>query len=422
MSQFSLLKRAIMDDNIPKLRELIDADETILLTQDDDGWSSLRIAASANKPNAVQVLIKYGVELNENAVNMSGTPLLVACMNNFLQIAKLLIEAGANPNIISIIGTPLHAAIHQNHPEIVKLLIAAPEIDFNARSSGGDTPLHLAATKNLPEISNLLIEAGADIESQNQRDTPLHKAVMLNSLETVKLLAKAGANLKAKGLMGTPLHISQSVAIAKVLLDAGADIEAVRADNCTPLHGAVHTGRVEVVEFLVGAGASLLAKNKHDKMPLDLVQNNIPLKVFLEKTMVFDKILLTKDAGERTKLKDNLEGINDKQMHILGERFGLHCKMVVQSSGEENYITPLLQLYSDVSDYVTGTTIVEFFKNVGKGGEVPSLQYLAAEVLLAQKEGLNEHWHNDMPSSLKRCCKEFTCLGIVIPPENEAHE
>jgi ankyrin repeat protein len=58
----------------------------------------------------------------------------------------------------------------------------------------------------------------------------------------------------------TPLHIVAiwgDVEAAKVLLDAGADIDALGEEDHTPLHEAIHLGHIEMVRLLVGRGADL---------------------------------------------------------------------------------------------------------------------------------------------------------------------
>lgn len=72
----------------------------------------------------------------------------------------------------------------------------------------------------------------------------------------------------------TPLHFAcgvGQVAIVKMLVEAGAALEAVDAMANTPLHYAAGYGRAPVVAALLEAGASGKAKNQNGKTPADLV-------------------------------------------------------------------------------------------------------------------------------------------------------
>lgn len=69
----------------------------------------------------------------------------------------------------------------------------------------------------------------------------------------------------------TPLHfaaVGGSGAIAKKLLDARAELDALDAVDETPLHIAARSGHVAVCEFLLKAGAAINMVNKEGKTPL----------------------------------------------------------------------------------------------------------------------------------------------------------
>jgi ankyrin repeat protein len=85
--------------------------------------------------------------------------------------------------------------------------------------------------------------------------------------ELARVLIEAGAPVDGLPTSGeTPLHGAASlgeVGVAEVLLDHGADIEAVAhypgIPHGTPLDFAVHFGMVEVVDLLVRRGAGILS-------------------------------------------------------------------------------------------------------------------------------------------------------------------
>lgn len=69
-----------------------------------------------------------------------------------------------------------------------------------------------------------------------------------------------GPNVRSLTSGETPLHIMAiwgDVEAARVLLDAGAEIDALGEEDHTPLHEAIHQGHIEMVRFLVARGANL---------------------------------------------------------------------------------------------------------------------------------------------------------------------
>jgi uncharacterized protein len=94
--------------------------------------------------------------------------------------------------------------------------------------------------------------------------------------EVVKLLLQLGAdpNLPAKNsIKVVPLHAAVSakhLAIAKLLLDHFADVNAKQQKDFTPLHGAAHNGDMEMVTLLLKFGADKNAVTSEGKTPLDL--------------------------------------------------------------------------------------------------------------------------------------------------------
>lgn len=66
-------------------------------------------------------------------------------------------------------------------------------ITIHSRSCVGDTPLHWAAINGREEIARLLIAAGADINALGESDyTPLDYALLLKRDAVAKLLRNAG--------------------------------------------------------------------------------------------------------------------------------------------------------------------------------------------------------------------------------------
>ncbi|MCA1596180.1 MAG: ankyrin repeat domain-containing protein [Chloroflexi bacterium] len=91
---------------------------------------------------------------------------------------------------------------------------------------------------------------------------------------TVTLLIEHGADVNGTGGIGkmTPLHMAArrgNAAIAEILLDSGADIEAKDTGGETPLRRAVNCRQESVVRLLLSRGADPLNADKRGITPLD---------------------------------------------------------------------------------------------------------------------------------------------------------
>ena len=165
----------------PSERERFEATEKLLSAWDKD--------IKGSRADYIRILISEGA--NVNVVDDDWTPLRHTCWDGDLEIATLLIEAGANVNAENKHGwTPLSAACTVGDLEMVTLLIEAGA-DVNAKNMNGNTPLHVACSEGRLEIATLLIEEGADVNAKNKRgNTPLRESGIP---KIIKLLKAAGA-------------------------------------------------------------------------------------------------------------------------------------------------------------------------------------------------------------------------------------
>jgi hypothetical protein len=120
----------------------------------------------------VSKLLRRGA--NPNAKEDGSTPLHLAVLKEHADIAKLLLEHGADVNAKDKYGgTPLHRAVLTEDADVVTLLLEHGA-DVNAKDKYGGTPLHLAAAKGHADIARLLLEHGADPSiKDNEGSTPL---------------------------------------------------------------------------------------------------------------------------------------------------------------------------------------------------------------------------------------------------------
>lgn len=76
-------------------------------------------------------------------------------------------------------------------------------VNIDSRDSGGDTPLHVMLWRKNTYGALLLIEAGADLNAVgDMSEAPLHVAVSRGNIAVVEALWKSGANPAAKSEFG----------------------------------------------------------------------------------------------------------------------------------------------------------------------------------------------------------------------------
>jgi len=238
---------------------------------------------------SINEILNYGAEIN--ARDRSGrTPLIIASALGYTDLAKLLIDRGADicatDNLqISV----LHEAISSGCESLVRLLLGChgndqdPDEFVNTRDLiRGETALHVAARTDCSSILDLLLKHGADINVVDSTGcAPLHTAVQHIHLASAEKLISAGANLNQRHSTGnTPLHYAIqsdysdiSPSIVRMLLDHGADVLAQNYVGRSALHHAVWFGYQVLVEVLLDAGADVNATDDYGNTPFHMIDH-----------------------------------------------------------------------------------------------------------------------------------------------------
>ncbi len=189
----------------------------------DEDLNLVKLALSRNAdPNT-------SIQEGKEGDGVKGTPVLqIAAEQNSLEIAKVLIDAGANVNgnqvYIYVIGSPLITAADRGHLEIAQLLILkGAKIDLSA--DGGYTALDAAITRNRYNVAEMLLVAGFKPNYYTEGVTPLYHAASLGYANIVRLLLQHGADPNFGNSFAKPLAIAiqkSHLEVVNILKAAGA--------------------------------------------------------------------------------------------------------------------------------------------------------------------------------------------------------
>lgn len=251
------------------------------------GFTPLFFAVREGRTVVVEQLLAAGANLNaamqpetrsEKGPVPGMSPLLMAVENGHFELAKILLDRGADPNDQRSGFTALHTLTWVRKPnrgdgadgdpapigsgnmsslQLVRELVAHGA-DTNVRlergaagrgqlNPKGATPMLLAASKADAPLMRLLVELGAD---------PL----LPNADGCTPWMAAAGIGTLAPGEeAGTE---PEALECLELLLSWGADVNTVDDHGETAMHGAAYKSLPRVVTFLADHGADIKLWNR----------------------------------------------------------------------------------------------------------------------------------------------------------------
>jgi ankyrin repeat protein len=250
-------------------------------------WCSLAIggeihdAAEKGDLAKVKELLKSDASLlNARLPSNKATPLIFAITYCKPEVAKYLIEKGADVNARASNGhTALHYASAYGQTDIVKLLLAkGASVNFDVQASAegedpGCTPLLYAAENGQLEIVKLLLQKGADVNAKSSYNT-VHQCAtpLIGATKVEKNYARMG-DLPGSRVTTTKKH--GYLEIVQLLLEKGAKPDELDNFGHTALFHAASNGQVDVVKLLLdkGAGVDVDGKNRNGTPLLFAAQN-----------------------------------------------------------------------------------------------------------------------------------------------------
>jgi ankyrin repeat protein len=168
------------------------------------------------------------------------SPIMDALYHGRADEAQRLVDE-AGPASLTI-----HEAAAMGVVPRIEQLLAENADAVNAWAPDGFQPLQLAAFFGRREAAELLLARGGDVQTAAQNSfkvTALHAALAGSAPE-----------------------------LARALIAAGADVNAVQQDGVTPLHEAAATGQIDLVRLLLVSGADASARDGKGRSASDFAR------------------------------------------------------------------------------------------------------------------------------------------------------
>ena len=260
------------------------------------GLTPLMYAARENCLECVNVLLRHHVDVD--LPDPDGVaPMTIAIMNTNWDIAKRLIDAGADVNQWDIYGqAPLYAAVVNSVPRPPSIFGGGPvpkPLDPPEQATPREVIALLLDKGANPNMQLFYRPAGRSSGGAARGATPLMAAAAEDSVDLVKLLLAHGADprlyqadnqtpmmvaLGGRGVFGGggAANAQAAVEVLKALHDAGTEVNIMsiqhhllRTRGGTALHFAVRAGSADAVKLLVSWGIDVNARDPDGLTALD---------------------------------------------------------------------------------------------------------------------------------------------------------
>jgi ankyrin repeat protein len=210
-------------------------------------------------------------------------------LKNLFAVEKILERFGDSINLERLfecydIGTLAICSSQMGYPNLLRSVIKKESNVLSVKIEINEiTLLHLAVNgikgnnhtimEERKKVITTLIECGLDVDQQcNRKTTPLHFAA--NDDVIAKLLLDLGANINAidKDAQNA-LHIALqnskvNTRIVKLLIDKGIDVNGRDCNQRTPLHHCCRNGHYDALVILLEYGTNINAKDSMNHSPL----------------------------------------------------------------------------------------------------------------------------------------------------------
>jgi ankyrin repeat protein len=286
------LHAAVREGDLRRTIELLTAGVNPNLTL-PDRTTPLHLAAAEGHREMVELLLGRGANVEARS-SLGLTPIMFACANGNLEAATLLLNCGADATARADNGASVvDACIQEQTDEEFLHLLLTHGAQATVKDQANFSSLHLCAAVGIAAHAAILLDHGGDVSGKdNSGATPLHAAAVTGNYGVASCLLERGANSNDRDSAGrTPLHVAVVQSHAKedtdkfkqfkrverrfeelftLLLDKGADLNAIDNRKNTPLVLAAENGSIALVRAILERGGSPNSKNIEGYSPLHI--------------------------------------------------------------------------------------------------------------------------------------------------------
>ena len=233
--------------------------------------------------NSDENIVKYLVENGADMYSYEITALYQAVLNLNPKLVEYFLDKGAsiekaggtdvygnimmaaagskfnNSNDKSPVDLTLLEKSAENSAKITQMLIGKADKNIINDSLEGKTPLIIAVGNSYIDTAKILIENGADVNAIDFEGwSALSYAVNNGDIEIAKLLLENKAKIKDELLIAIKSPIVESrINMMKLLIDNKANINYTDENGFNPLNIAIESGDMELTKFLITNGANV---------------------------------------------------------------------------------------------------------------------------------------------------------------------
>lgn len=230
------------------------------------------IAANTGNQEIVKKLLTAGADINiRSPLYYNSTALMEVAANQNVEMAKLLIDNGADVHLVDSFGDPaINWASYYGHVPLVDLLVQKGA-SWEVESEHGSA-IEVAMKQWNDELLSYFIDKGAG-EPLTGEEKALAIAIRQGDLDAAKQLIGKGGSVDLKDELATPILINAAsggnVDMVNLLISKGVNLDVMNKVGQTAIGRAAYFGHLEVVKALLNSRVDVnLTDEKYELSPL----------------------------------------------------------------------------------------------------------------------------------------------------------
>jgi len=382
---------AAISGNVVEMKDLLDAGKSPN-ARNSDKASALNLALLYRHEQIARLLVEAGANVNYHSRaerDFDGPPIAIASSLGLTSIIDLLCDSGADVNVRYYSGaTPLSLCIENGDVEAVRRIIVSGA-DLYMPDVSGMPPLTRAIYDGELAIARLLVAAGAraDTATTGSGETPLlaaywkysessrqYKSAWLQFIDDLES-ASPDYDFRHASVSFDLLHDNRDEHhVVAALLDPDLNLDALDEDGHTPLTTAIALRRNTTVEALLSLGAD---PNYHDNA------GNVPL-LLARNTRDNSLVAMLKERGAEEILSDENLLAAVAMGDIDAVEYMLESGMEATTTGRNGYSAFMYAVQSGesrladlIESHGGGETLSDaFISELARSGNVESIRLL----------------------------------------------